>query len=303
MKTKKLYFIYPVLLILFFIFNGVYFNTGKTGNQEKFKIEADTPFTYSLSEGFTGTTFPPTGWTMSTSGSIHWSRVPISAFCLGSGAAMIDFYNLPSGSQQLITPIFQTTISGDSLIFADNYDATAYVPDQLQINTSTNGGSTWNVLVTLGYTELKSCNTPPCGLCVDWKFQRFVLPVGTNRIQFNGISGWGYDLIIDTICVKTTLIGIKKINSDIPKEFALYQNYPNPFNPSTTISYEIPKPAFVKVAIYDILGNEVALIVNEKQQPGKYDVTWDASNYASGVFFYKLTSGDFIQIKKMVVLK
>ena len=105
--------------------------------------------------------------------------------------------------------------------------------------------------------------------------------------------------LIDTV----SLFGIKKIENEIPASYSLNQNYPNPFNPSTLINYQLPVSNNVKLVIYDVLGREVATLVNEKQQPGKYQVTWDASNFASGVYFYKLVSGDFIQIRKMVVLK
>ena len=98
-------------------------------------------------------------------------------------------------------------------------------------------------------------------------------------------------------------IGIKQISSEIPNKFELFQNYPNPFNPSTILNYQLPVSNNVKLVIYDILGREAATLVNEKQQPGKYQVTWDASNLASGVYFYKLISGDFTQIRKMVVVK
>jgi hypothetical protein len=101
-----------------------------------------------------------------------------------------------------------------------------------------------------------------------------------------------------------------------PMEFVLYQNYPNPFNPTTTIKYEIPlgfaaspfnkggtKGAFVTLKVYDILGNEVATLVNEEKQPGVYEVEFDASLLASGLYLYKLQSGSFVQTMKMILTK
>jgi photosystem II stability/assembly factor-like uncharacterized protein len=98
-----------------------------------------------------------------------------------------------------------------------------------------------------------------------------------------------------------------------PKEFVLYQNYPNPFNPSTTIKFEIPdvettrRVVFTTLKVYDILGNEVATLVNEEKQPGAYEVEFNLEssirNPASGVYFYQLKAGSFIQTKKMVLAK
>jgi hypothetical protein len=119
--------------------------------------------------------------------------------------------------------------------------------------------------------------------------------------------------------------GIEEDNS-LPKEFALYQNYPNPFNPSTVIRYSIPTPdsppftkggkqggSLVSLIVYDILGNEVATLVNEEKQPGSYQVEFNAAvngaalqsgvQYASGVYFYQLKTDGYTETKKMVFLK
>ncbi|MGA2667909.1 MAG: T9SS type A sorting domain-containing protein [Ignavibacteria bacterium] len=106
-------------------------------------------------------------------------------------------------------------------------------------------------------------------------------------------------------------IGIKPISSSVPGSFELYQNYPNPFNPSTKIKFLIPdfpllkgvRGMGVRLVIYDILGCEVTTLVNEQLKPGTYEVTWDASDYPSGVYFYKLTTDNFNQTKRMVLIK
>lgn len=99
------------------------------------------------------------------------------------------------------------------------------------------------------------------------------------------------------------VIGIQPVSSEIPENYNLSQNYPNPFNPSTTIKFDLPKTGIVKVSIYDILGKEVAVLVNENVNVGTFKVDWDASNYPSGIYFYKLESGTFSQIKKMILVK
>ncbi|MCX7984963.1 MAG: phospholipase D-like domain-containing protein [Bacteroidetes bacterium] len=88
-----------------------------------------------------------------------------------------------------------------------------------------------------------------------------------------------------------------------PFEFYLAQNFPNPFNPTTTIDFLVPTTSHTTLAIYDVLGREIAQLVNEIKQPGSYRVVWDARNVASGVYFYKLVSGPFVITKRMVVLK
>ncbi len=112
-------------------------------------------------------------------------------------------------------------------------------------------------------------------------------------------------------------IGVKTICDEIPQHFVLYQNYPNPFNPITKIKFSIPTPlsppfakggrtqsgGFVTLKIYDILGREIVVLVNEKKQAGTYEVEWDASNYPSGIYFYRLTAGEYTECKKMVLIK
>lgn len=103
-------------------------------------------------------------------------------------------------------------------------------------------------------------------------------------------------------------IGIKKIAEDVPVSYALYQNYPNPFNPVTKIKFSIlplkgTRGMITKLTIYDIFGKEVKVIVNEGLQPGTYEADWDASNYPSGVYFYRLESNNFTATNKMILLK
>jgi hypothetical protein len=89
----------------------------------------------------------------------------------------------------------------------------------------------------------------------------------------------------------------------LPKKFELYQNYPNPFNPVTDIKYDVPKESFVKMTIYDLLGREVDVIMNETKKAGRYTVKWNPENLPSGVYIYNMTAGDFEKTMKMVLLK
>ena len=86
-------------------------------------------------------------------------------------------------------------------------------------------------------------------------------------------------------------------------QYHLAQNYPNPFNPATTISFMLKKAGLVELDIYNIQGQKVASLLNQKMNAGRNSVTWDAGHLASGVYFYKLTSGDFTDVKKMMLIK
>jgi hypothetical protein len=101
---------------------------------------------------------------------------------------------------------------------------------------------------------------------------------------------------------RATVTGVE-LAGNVPTRFALEQNYPNPFNPVTDIGFEIADFRLVRLSVYDLLGREVALLLNEKKRPGRYKVEFDARNLASGVYFYRLNAGDFVAVKKMVVLR
>ena len=125
-----------------------------------------------------------------------------------------------------------------------------------------------------------------------------VWPSGASTVD---PSGGANEIIIARTDVQwTTEVAGAPIT---PRSFALYQNYPNPFNPATTLRFAIADYRFVSLMIFDVLGREVALAVNERKSPGIYEVRFDASGLSSGVYFYRLEAGRFIETKKMVVIK
>lgn len=100
-----------------------------------------------------------------------------------------------------------------------------------------------------------------------------------------------------------TIVAVKEIGDILPSDYVLYSNYPNPFNPLTTLKYSLPVSGKVVLRIFDLRGREIQRLVNSEQTAGVHSVVWDASNVASGVYFYRLLDNDFIQTKKMVLLK
>ena len=101
----------------------------------------------------------------------------------------------------------------------------------------------------------------------------------------------------------TELVNNKTNDDGIRTEYALFDNYPNPFNPTTTIKYSLPEAGLVSLKVYDILGKEVATLVNENKTAGSYSVEFDASKLSSGIYFYKLSSGQFTSVKKLILMK
>ena len=114
------------------------------------------------------------------------------------------------------------------------------------------------------------------------------------------MSCLGRGMAVLTVIDGTTIVENEK---ELPTSFELSQNYPNPFNPTTTISFSISSSAFTSLKVYDILGNEVETLVNEEKPAGTYELQFDASNLSSGVYLYRLSAGNFTEMKKMVLMK
>ncbi|HUX61512.1 MAG TPA: T9SS type A sorting domain-containing protein, partial [Ignavibacteriaceae bacterium] len=131
------------------------------------------------------------------------------------------------------------------------------------------------------------------------------MPTDINH-QYTLIDG--PDMVINNIfgvqdSVGSLPTGIKQADNNLPKTFTLDQNYPNPFNPSTIIKYSVPKGQLVTLKVYNMLGQEVATLVNNQQNAGNYEVTFNADRLASGIYFYTLNAGSFVSTKKMILLK
>ncbi len=142
----------------------------------------------------------------------------------------------------------------------------------------------------------------------NWFSQPIPPPHTTNPLQgvnfVNAYTGWivGFNGMI-LYTSNGGMTWINPISNEVPSEFKLYQNYPNPFNPETNIRFGLPKFSFVKLAVYDLLGREVASLVNEQLKPGSYEVDWNSLNYPSGVYYYRLHTEGYSETKKMIFVK
>jgi photosystem II stability/assembly factor-like uncharacterized protein len=167
---------------------------------------------------------------------------------------------------------------------------TGYIAgDRGFIFKTTNGGVNWNLEYKC--REPNYFNNPYINL-------NRIIVADTNNIYVVGNNG---------IIMKkspTDPVGITNHNiTEIPKVFYLYQNYPNPFNPTTNIRYQIANNSFVILKVYDILGKEIATLVNEKLKPGIYEIPFSNNQLPSGIYFYKLTAGNYSETKRMLMIK
>jgi len=198
--------------------------------------------------------------------------------------------------------------SGDSLIFQallGNIEGISFYVDSLQIwicNLQNPASATTHL------ATLKSHLDTTINIWAEHKFDlsqfsgqriyigfRYYIPV-VNALWCN---------IDDMLIGNRTPVGISQTGTNIPSEFSLSQNYPNPFNPMTVIRYSLIENRFVSLKIYDVLGNEVAILVNEKQNAGIYNYQFSTINYqlSSGTYFYELTAGEFVETRRMILIK
>jgi hypothetical protein len=285
--------------------NCVFVYSGQDGAEINFGVDVTLP---NLCEGFSSTTFPPVNWTITGGTANHWSRYNVSGYGLGAGSARFNGWTA-ADIEDLTTLLFVASPPNYSLQFDFAYAPwpanPPYQQDSLLILASTNGGTTYSTILSWGPLQLQTApatNSEFVPNADQWGLMRVTLPAGTNRIAFRGHGDVGNDFFIDSACV-VNLVNISNNHNSLPAVYSLAQNYPNPFNPVTKIEYAIPKPGNVKLIIYDVLGREVTVLVNEMKQSGYYSVSFDASIYPSGVYFYRLESGDFKDVKKMVLIK
>jgi hypothetical protein len=225
--------------------------------------------------------------------------------------------NYPPNTNAMLTYINQfPAVNGlKTFLEFDTQWAMEYGFDYAGVEITTNNGSTWYTLsgqyTFLGrYSpDFQSFKPIYGGIQPTWVHEimdisnyasqsfKFRYLLKSDDVIF--MDGWYIDNI------KISKYGVTDVEDtkQLPTEFLLLQNYPNPFNPSTKIKYSIPQLSNVVIKVFDILGNEIETLVNEEKPLGTYELTWDAAILPNGVYFYQLKAGDFIQTKKMVLMK
>jgi thiol-disulfide isomerase/thioredoxin len=233
-------------------------------------------------------TIPPPGWSIINTDSnfTFWQYVYAAVggpSFPGVKAIRMSYYSYVENvgtKDYLKSKVYNNVNAGDSIKFDYAYAQRTPYEDRLVVKVSLDGGNTFPYTIfdkqgaNLGTTAPSSSSfVPTTG---QW---------GTFAGRFG------------------TLVGVEPIGNLTPEKFELVQNYPNPFNPSTTIKYNIAKSSYVTLKVYNILGSEVASLVNRNLKAGEYQLQFNAGNLSSGVYFYKIIAGSFTDIKKMLLVK
>ena len=276
-----------------------------------------------LFQNFADANMPPAFWGLSigTAATQYWTRAAFSAYGIGStGCAFYNFWSASAttGPQTLTSNQFPPVAAGSNYLRFNEacayYSGTAI--DSCIIETSTNAGTSWTRLMGMyqSLTLSSGTNSTPVMTTVSataqflaptpsqWATKIYQMPVGTNMVRFVAKSAFGNNLYIDDITSGTST-GVGDPIAFTPTKYELMQNFPNPFNPTTKISFSLPKQGLVSLKIYDMLGKEVAQLVNEVRTAGNYSVDFNAASLASGVYFYRIEAADFVDTKRMMLIK
>ncbi len=261
-------------------------------------------------------------WTTQSNRSQHWQETTS------------DFVSPPNSYTDSKSRNYENNIS-NKIILTNPIDLTGYYKpyltfyakwdieqgwDAARVSVSTNNGTTWTDLHGK-YTvpaQGRGAQQPPNAPIYDgtqstWVQEEMDLSAFENqqiKLRFmlesdESVTGDGF--YVDDIKIMyfdTTAVSVNNEGLNVPKNFELFQNFPNPFNPTTLITYSVPKNnSKITLKVYNILGKEIATLVDKTQNVGNYSVSFNANDLPSGVYFYQLKSGNFIQTKKMVLMK
>ncbi len=243
-------------------------------------------------------------------------------------------YYLPIGPNwqiQSTAPEVNSSVVWFQYLLTDNSTVGIGLTAGTTLFRSTNLGANWNPVTSVGSGAITGIAGSPSQFSKSWYSRgseiytgvegnnwslEYTAPSGIyTHISNNKLGSPNVWAVRDNggISKYTGQVGIQTISSEIPNVFSLSQNYPNPFNPSTTIRFQIPisrgvtaesgRGVLTILSIYDIAGKEVTTLVNQQLTPGTYSATWNASSHPSGVYFYRLSAGEFTETNKMILIK
>jgi len=260
--------------------NGTYNNAACfNGQQVWFPPVGDANFQYSSNMG--------ANWSTQTISLSQIAATWFNSSTLGiaGGATASPGLLITTNSGTNWTTLTQTFVGTTAVAGITGASTSWWVAKQdSTIYFSSNNGTNWALQYTRPYTT-------SAGVFYHMTKSRAGATIWAVRSD-GGISRYGQPIL-----------GITPISNEIPSSFSLNQNYPNPFNPVTKISFDIPKSGLVTLKVYDVVGKEVATLVNDVKNPGNYIVNFNASALSSGVYFYKLESNGFSAVKKMMLIK
>jgi hypothetical protein len=255
----------------------------------------------------------PTGWMATNAPPVYTTITQVSTAHSGSSAARGEVVTI-SGSVTM-APIMQVGSAGDGFAFTQRpasltgwyrFSPASGSTDQFLVTVTLMKSGTVQTAVAAGaikpvaassYTQFTVPLTYVQTIAPDICFIQFALtpPSGSPKV--------GSYFIVDDLAFSSSSTGVAGDAATVPGEFILEQNYPNPFNPSTTVSYQLSAVSDVKLTITNTLGQAVATLVNDTQAAGRYTVRWDAAGQTSGLYFYRLQAGEYLETKKMVLLR
>jgi len=310
--------------------DGVYLSTDKGFNWTQTSLNIETALSLAVKGNyvFVGDASLGTGGRLylSTNNGASWNQTPLNAYRIFSlkvsgnyiyaGCFFGAYLSTNNGTSWVQTSLHETVLSlevnGNNLFAGTNYGGAVYL--------STNNGTSWTQtalnnrrifsLALIG--SIIFAGTADSGVYVSndngtsWIQRNEGLPPNVEAdalcIHNNYIflGAWGYGIYRRPL---GELVEIKPSSSEILKEFSLSQNYPNPFNPVTVIRYSLIENGFVNLKVFDVRGNEIATLVNEKQNAGSYAAEFNGEGLPSGVYFYNLETRSFAETKRMILLK
>lgn len=277
--------------------------------------------------------YPGGEWSLQTSNSIrNLKAVKVSSQLSGRIIAVGEkgtiLRSTDSGVTWLNVSLTDTTINFNDISQKGIYfsgEITCAVGSGGTIFKTTDYGATWQQKTSGTTNDLRKIyfNSPDSGVVVGDN--------GTIRLTTNGGESWFQDAFFNSpsgrnfrsvslinrehntfsalsdslffVSADPLIVGVETVGSAIPNKYSLSQNYPNPFNPTTKIEFSLTKQSVARLVVYDLTGKEIEILINKTLTPGTYEADFDGSKYSSGIYFYRLTTGDFSETKKMILTK
>jgi predicted lipoprotein with Yx(FWY)xxD motif len=262
------------------VVDGVVMNNNSGYNQIDPKIVSDGMggAIVSWTDYRTGTTADIYAQRVNSTGAVQWTATGVT-ICTSAG-------------DQIKSQLVSDGNNGAYIVWEDHRNAgnSDIYAQRIASNAALNWAATGFAMCTMGNDQLKPMivSNGNLGAIVVWQDYR---------------SGNNFDVYMNGFNTSGIFTAIGDGGTVTANEYSLSQNYPNPFNPSTQIDYQLPKAGNVRLSIYNALGQEVSVLVNEMQNAGSHIIEWNASSFPSGVYIYKLETGSFVSNKKMILLK